>query len=249
MSSCRWRHFETRSLPSPRSEDGRRAVVHQNVDFSQRGATKSFTSIEEISDEEWELTLATNVSAMFYITKAAIPHMNKGSSIINTASINADKSEPPPSRLHTRDPEFYRWIGTVSRRKGSPRECHCARSGMDASAMPPEKITHCGEQVPMKRPAQPKEPAPVYVMLATEVVLAAATWAAAFMAAVLAAVSTAALPMAASAATAGTAGTWGGWGWGYPYCWGCYWGNPYCGYGYPGYAYYGYPYGYRYPYW
>ncbi len=55
---------------------------------------KSSTSIEEISDEEWELTLASNVSAMFYITKAAVPHMNKGSSIINAASINADSPSP-----------------------------------------------------------------------------------------------------------------------------------------------------------
>jgi hypothetical protein len=46
------------------------------------------------SDEEWELTFAVNVHAMFYLTKAAIPHMKEGSSIINTASINADAPNP-----------------------------------------------------------------------------------------------------------------------------------------------------------
>ena len=54
----------------------------------------SFETIEDISDEEWDLTFATNISAMFYITKAAVPHMKDGSAIINTASVNADTPSP-----------------------------------------------------------------------------------------------------------------------------------------------------------
>jgi len=54
----------------------------------------SFTSIEEISDDEWNKTFATNISAMFYIAKAAVPHMKEGASIINTASVNADAPSP-----------------------------------------------------------------------------------------------------------------------------------------------------------
>jgi NAD(P)-dependent dehydrogenase (short-subunit alcohol dehydrogenase family) len=54
----------------------------------------SFTDIEEISDEEWDVTFRTNIYAMFYLVKAAVPHMKKGSSIINTASINADTPSP-----------------------------------------------------------------------------------------------------------------------------------------------------------
>jgi NAD(P)-dependent dehydrogenase (short-subunit alcohol dehydrogenase family) len=54
----------------------------------------SFNAIEEISDEEWEKTLSTNISAMFYIVKAAVAHMPEGSSIINTASVNADAPSP-----------------------------------------------------------------------------------------------------------------------------------------------------------
>ncbi|NKF30898.1 SDR family NAD(P)-dependent oxidoreductase, partial [Pseudomonas sp. BGM005] len=50
----------------------------------------SFKSIDEISDEEWELTFKVNIHAMFYLTKAAVPHMKPGSAIINTASINSD---------------------------------------------------------------------------------------------------------------------------------------------------------------
>ena len=54
----------------------------------------SLDAIEEISDEEWEKTLSTNISAMFYIVKAAVAHMPEGSSIINTASVNADAPSP-----------------------------------------------------------------------------------------------------------------------------------------------------------
>src|SRR6266850_5288403 len=54
----------------------------------------SFKSIDEISDEEWELTFKVNIHAMFYLTKAAVPHMKPGGSIINTASINADAPNP-----------------------------------------------------------------------------------------------------------------------------------------------------------
>ena len=54
----------------------------------------SFNAIEEIPDEEWETTLSTNISAMFYIVKSAVTHMPEGSSIINTASVNADAPSP-----------------------------------------------------------------------------------------------------------------------------------------------------------
>jgi NAD(P)-dependent dehydrogenase (short-subunit alcohol dehydrogenase family) len=54
----------------------------------------SFKSIDEISDEEWELTFKVNIHAMFYLTKAAVPHMKQGSCIINTASINSDAPNP-----------------------------------------------------------------------------------------------------------------------------------------------------------
>jgi NAD(P)-dependent dehydrogenase (short-subunit alcohol dehydrogenase family) len=54
----------------------------------------TFKSLDEISDEEWEATFRTNIHAMFWLARAAVPHMRKGSSIINTASINADVPNP-----------------------------------------------------------------------------------------------------------------------------------------------------------
>ena len=54
----------------------------------------TFKDIGEISDEEWETSFKTNIHAMFYLTKAAVPHMKPGSAIINTASINSDMPNP-----------------------------------------------------------------------------------------------------------------------------------------------------------
>src|SRR5690606_27799679 len=54
----------------------------------------AFEALDDISDEEWHKTFAVNISSMFYLTKAAVPHMPAGSSIINTASINADTPNP-----------------------------------------------------------------------------------------------------------------------------------------------------------
>ena len=45
-------------------------------------------TLEEISDEEWDHTFRTNVSAMFHLVKAALPHMGEGSSIIGSSSVN-----------------------------------------------------------------------------------------------------------------------------------------------------------------
>ena len=88
----------------------------------------SIKAIEEISDEEWEKTLSTNISAMFYIVKAAVTHMPDGSSIINTASINADA--PSPHLLaycndKRSDLELHRRAGPASggERDQSQRSC------------------------------------------------------------------------------------------------------------------------------
>src|SRR5437764_1349203 len=54
----------------------------------------TYDSIEEIADEEWDRTWATNMSAFFHLTKAALPHMGRGSSIIGSSSVNSDSPSP-----------------------------------------------------------------------------------------------------------------------------------------------------------
>jgi NAD(P)-dependent dehydrogenase (short-subunit alcohol dehydrogenase family) len=132
----------------------------------------SFQSIEEISDEEWELTFRTNIHAMFYLTKAAVPHMPEGSSIINTTSVNADTPSPQLLAYATTKGAIQNFTGGLAQllaEKGI--RVNCVAPGpiwtpLIPSTMPPEKVKEFGSQVPMKRPGQPRELAPVYVMLA-----------------------------------------------------------------------------------
>jgi NADP-dependent 3-hydroxy acid dehydrogenase YdfG len=54
----------------------------------------TFKDIGDISDEEWQMTFEVNIHSMFYLTKAAVPHMKPGSAVINTASVNSDMPNP-----------------------------------------------------------------------------------------------------------------------------------------------------------
>jgi NAD(P)-dependent dehydrogenase (short-subunit alcohol dehydrogenase family) len=134
----------------------------------------SFESIEEISDEEWDKTFAINISAMFYITKAAVPHMSSGASIINTASINADNPNPNLLAYATTKGAIQNFTAGLSQLlAGKGIRANVVAPGpvwtpLIPASLPVEKVTKFGEQVPMKRPAQPCELASAYVLLASD---------------------------------------------------------------------------------
>ena len=93
----------------------------------------TFSSIEDISDEEWELTFKVNIHAMFYLTKAAVPHMKPGSAIINTASINSDSPNPSLLAYATTKGAIQNftavWRSSSPRRAFAPMPLRPVRSG------------------------------------------------------------------------------------------------------------------------
>ena len=134
----------------------------------------TFKSIDEISDQEWEHTFATNIHAMFYITKAAVPHMKPGSAIINTTSIQADSpSEELLAYASTKGAiqNFTGGLAQMLAEKGI--RANSVAPGpiwtpLIPATMPSEKVQQFGKQVPMQRPGQPKEVAPAFVLLASD---------------------------------------------------------------------------------
>jgi NAD(P)-dependent dehydrogenase (short-subunit alcohol dehydrogenase family) len=134
----------------------------------------SFQSLDEISDEEWNYTFATNIHAMFYLTKAAVRHMGEGGAIINTTSINADTPSPQLLAYATTKGAIQNFTAGLSQLLAEKNiRVNCVAPGpiwtpLIPSTMPPEKVKDFGKQVPMQRPGQPKELAPVYVMLASD---------------------------------------------------------------------------------
>jgi hypothetical protein len=133
---------------------------------------QTFSDIDEIPDEEWELTFKVNIHAMFFITKAAVPHMPEGSAIINTTSVQADSPSPELLAYATTKGAIQNFTGGLAQflaEKGI--RVNCVAPGpiwtpLIPSTMPKEKVESFGQQVPFKRPGQPKELAPVYVLLA-----------------------------------------------------------------------------------
>lgn len=150
-------------------EFNRLDVLVNNAAFQRTHA-----SIADITDEEWDCTFQTNVTAMFYLCRAAIPHMKSGASIINTASINADSPNPGLLAYATTKGAISNFTGGLAQmlaEKGirvnsvSPGPIW---TPLIPSTLPPESVEKFGQQVPMKRPGQPAELAPVYVLLASD---------------------------------------------------------------------------------
>ncbi len=132
----------------------------------------TFKDIGEISDEEWRTTFATNIDAMFYLCKAAVPHMKPGSAIINTASINSDMPNPILLAYATTKGAIQNFTGGLAQMMAAKGiRVNAVAPGpiwtpLIPSTMPEESVKNFGKQVPMKRAGQPAELATAYVMLA-----------------------------------------------------------------------------------
>jgi NAD(P)-dependent dehydrogenase (short-subunit alcohol dehydrogenase family) len=133
----------------------------------------TFKDISDISDDEWDLTFRTNIHAMFYLTKAAVPHMKRGTgAIINTASVNSDMPNPMLLAYATTKGAIQNFTGGLAQmlaEKGI--RANAVAPGpiwtpLIPSTMPDDAIKNFGMQTPMKRPGQPAELATAYVMLA-----------------------------------------------------------------------------------
>lgn len=150
-------------------EFGRIDVLVNNAAFQM-----TRESLEEIPDEEWDYTFQVNITAMFHICKAAVKHMKPGSSIINTSSINSDKPKPTLLAYATTKGAIANFTaGLAQLLADKDIRANSVAPGpiwtpLIPSTMPPEEVESFGEQVPMKRPGQPAEVAPVYVMLASD---------------------------------------------------------------------------------
>jgi len=131
-------------------------------------------SLDEVTDEEWDFTLGTNLTAMFVLTRDAVPHMQPGASIINSSSVNSDNPSPtlaPYAMTKAAIANFTASMAQLLAEKGI--RANSVAPGpvwtpLIPSTMPPEKVESFGQQSPIGRAAQPAELAPVYVLLASD---------------------------------------------------------------------------------
>lgn len=131
-------------------------------------------SLEEISDEEWDYTFRLNVGVYFYLTKAALPYMDAGSSIIGSSSVNSDSPNPtlaPYAATKAAIANFSASLAQLFGAKGI--RVNSVAPGpiwtpLIPSTMPAEKVESFGDNVPLGRAGQPAELAPIYVLLASD---------------------------------------------------------------------------------
>lgn len=131
-------------------------------------------SIQEVSSEEWDRTFRTNITAMFYLCKAAETYLKPGSTVINTTSVNAYKANAHLVAYAATKGAIQNFTSSMAQlwaEKGI--RVNCVAPGpiwtpLIPSTMPKEKVKEFGKDVPMKRAGQPAELAPAYVLLASE---------------------------------------------------------------------------------
>ncbi|WP_440572088.1 SDR family oxidoreductase [Streptomyces sp. KR2] len=131
-------------------------------------------AVEDIPDEEWDRTLATNISAFFHLAKAAVPHLRPGATIIGTTSVNSDA--PPPQLLpyNVTKAGIANMVGSLSQLLGPKGiRVNSVAPGpiwtpLIPATMPADQVESFGAEVPLGRPGQPAELAAVYVMLASD---------------------------------------------------------------------------------
>lgn len=130
-------------------------------------------SIEDVTDEQLERTFRTNVFGYFYMARAAVARMTKGSSIINTGSITGLEGSPALLDYSSTKGAIHAFTKSLAQNlvpKGI--RVNCVAPGpiwtpLNVADKPAKKAAKHGQEVPMRRPGQPEELAPSYVFFAS----------------------------------------------------------------------------------
>ena len=151
-------------------EFGKLDILVNNAAFQQHQE-----GLEDVSDEQWELTFKTNIFAYFYMTKAALPHMREGSAIVNTGSITGLEGSKELLDYSSTKGAIHAFTKSLAQNlveKGI--RVNCVAPGpvwtpLNPSDQKPDDVAEFGADTPMKRPAQPEEIAPAFVYFASEI--------------------------------------------------------------------------------
>lgn len=170
-------------LPGDIADAGHcRSLVSETVDklggldvlVNNAAHQRLFDQIEDIPDEEWQQTFAINIHSMFYLSKAALPHLENGGAIINTTSVNADMPNPGLLAYAATKGAIQNFTaGLAQMVAGRGVRVNCVAPGPVWTPLIPgsfeaDETAEFGANYPMGRPAQPVELASAYVMLAED---------------------------------------------------------------------------------
>jgi NAD(P)-dependent dehydrogenase (short-subunit alcohol dehydrogenase family) len=147
---------------------GRLDIVVNNAAYQQHQK-----SIEDITDEQLDRTFRTNIYGYFYMTRAAIPHLKPGSTIINTGSITGLEGSRQLLDYSATKGAIHAFTKSLAQNLVERKiRVNCVSPGpvwtpLNPSDKPAAKVATFGADTPMKRPAQPEEIAPAFVFFAS----------------------------------------------------------------------------------
>jgi len=151
-------------------EFGRLDILVNNAAFQQHQE-----SLEEVTEEQWDRTFKTNIYGYFFMTRAALPHLEEGSAIINTGSITGLEGSKGLLDYASTKGAIHAFTKSLAQNlvdRGI--RVNCVAPGpvwtpLNPSDQKPDDVAQFGADTPMKRPAQPEEIAPAFVFFASEV--------------------------------------------------------------------------------
>ncbi|HJP94350.1 MAG TPA: SDR family oxidoreductase [Pyrinomonadaceae bacterium] len=151
-------------------EFGKLDILVNNAAFQQHKE-----GLEEVTEEQWDKTFKTNIYAYFYMTKAALPHLEEGSAIVNTGSITGLEGSKELLDYASTKGAIHAFTKSLAQNLVERRiRVNCVAPGPVWTPLNPadkkaEDVPEFGADTPMKRPAQPEEIAPAFVYFASEV--------------------------------------------------------------------------------
>jgi NAD(P)-dependent dehydrogenase (short-subunit alcohol dehydrogenase family) len=148
---------------------GRLDILVNNAAFQQHQSR-----LDDITIEQWDHTFRTNIHGYFYMTRAALPYLNRGAAIINCGSITGLEGSKHLLDYASSKGAIHAFTKSLAQNlveRGI--RVNCVAPGpvwtpLNVSDKPPDKVARFGEGTPMGRPAQPEEIAPAFVFLASE---------------------------------------------------------------------------------
>lgn len=151
-------------------EFGKLDILVNNAAFQQHQE-----SLEDVSEEQWDRTFKTNIYGYFYMTKAALPHLEEGAVIVNTGSITGLEGSKELLDYASTKGAIHAFTKSLAQNlveRGI--RVNCVAPGPVWTPLNPadkeaKDVAEFGADTPMKRPAQPEEIAPAFVYFASEI--------------------------------------------------------------------------------
>ena len=156
-------------------ETAQRELGGLDILVNVAGKQTAVKAIADLTTEQFDATFRTNVYAMFWLCKAALPHMPAGATIINTTSIQGYQPSPTLLDYASTKAAITCFTHALAKQVGSKGiRVNAVAPGpvwtplQPSGGQPQEKIPDLGAQTPLGRPGQPAELASVYVLLASQ---------------------------------------------------------------------------------